>query len=120
MSDEKKFIVSLPTWSDPEQKIKVSDILNRLEAISRASVEPNTRLASVTKEAAHLNAVVAETSSNATLKAAQVVADALDRSIVASNRSGDRMWWLTFSYVFFTAALVLIAGLQLARLLNWM
>ena len=112
MNDAKNppaFTIAWPTWVDPDQKVKIRDALDRLDAAT--GTDPSTRLVGVTKEVAKLNAIVAETSSNATLAAAQVVADALDRSTAAADRSGDRLWWLTLSYVAFTAVLALIAGL---------
>jgi len=53
------------SWKD------VKGLTDRLDAATAANVEPSTRLAGVTKEAAKLNAAVAETSSNAMLAAAQ-------------------------------------------------
>ena len=86
---KKTFTVFMPSWIDPNQKVK-KDLFRKLDEISGATVEPSTRLASVTKEAAKLNAAVAESSSNATLAAAQIVAEALDRSTAAPTAQGEK------------------------------
>lgn len=67
--------------------------LQRLDAA--ADVEGSSaKLAGVTKEAAKLSALASESSSSAMMKAAQVVAGALDRNANAANQSHqDTMLW---------------------------
>jgi hypothetical protein len=106
------------TWED------VADQRHKLETYAaNPALDHSTKLSTISKEAAILNALVLEVSSISSLQAAHLLADALDRSTAAAadaSRHTDEMTkqmrrWTTYAAI--TAAILVL--LTLIEVLRW-
>jgi hypothetical protein len=110
-----------PTWDDVAQQ------RHKLETYAaNPALDHSTKLSTINKEAAILEALVCEVSSANAMQSAHLLADALDRSTAAAMESSRhtlelaaqmRKWTL---YAAITAAvLVLLAVIEFLRLLGY-
>ena len=110
-----------PTWED------VANQRHKLETYAaNPALDHSTKLSTVTKEAAILDALVCEVSSASSLQAAHLLADALDRSTAAAIESGrhtvelagQMRRWTRYAGIT-GGVLVLLTAIEILRLFGY-